>query len=101
MSNALVTTVVDDLSDFTVIATSPKDMEAGQRSLILWAARKIQSVKTEIDEIQGQLRLAIEHKWSTTAWRSQLLKQERRAEFYRKVKMALEAGYYIVPPFPL
>ncbi len=43
MSNALVETVVDMPMDFTVIATSPKDMESGQRSLILWAARKIQA----------------------------------------------------------
>ncbi len=51
MTNAVMTldpTVADMPMDFTVIATSPKDMEAGQRSLILWAARKIQAIKNEI-----------------------------------------------------
>ena len=101
MTNALVSTVVDDPMDFTVIANSPKDMEAGQRSLILWAARKIQMVKNELTDAQAQLKEAVDHKWKTTGWRSQVLKLEKRAEFYRKIKAALEAGYYIVPPFPV
>ncbi len=101
MNSAIVPTVVDEPMDFTVIATSPKDMEAGQRSLILWAARKIQAIKTEITEAAQQLTLHKEKKWNTEGWRNEIAKKERRAEFYRKIKMALEAGYYIVPPFPV
>lgn len=101
MNTSLVETVVDMPMDFTVIAQSPKEMETAQRSLILWAARKIQMVKNELAEIYAQEKLAISHKWNASGWRSQALKQERRAEFYRKIKMALEAGYYIVPPFPM
>lgn len=100
-STALVPTVIDEAMDFTVIATSPADMEAGQRSLILWAARKIQLVKKEVDEARAELNEAIDHKWKSSGWRTQLAKLERRIEFYRKIKMALEAGYYIVPPFPI
>lgn len=99
--SAIVPTVVDEPMDFTVIATSPKDMEAGQRSLILWAARKIQAIKTEIADAAQQLSLHQEKKWSTAGWRNEITKKENRAEFYRKIKMALEAGYYIVPPFPI
>lgn len=98
---ALVETVVDMPMDFTVIAHSPKDMETAQRSLILWAARKIQMVKNEIEEARNQFKIHQENKWNTSGWRSQILKHEKRAEFYRKIKMALEAGYYIVPPFPM
>ena len=100
-TTALVETVVDMPMDFTVIAQSPKEMETAQRSLILWAARKIQMVKTEIDEARTQFNLHKQNKWNVEGWRTQILKQERRAEFYRKIKMALEAGYYIVPPFPI
>lgn len=100
-ASALVPTIMDDQSDFTVIATSPAAMETAQRSLILWAARKLQTVKTEIAEALEQYNLAKTHKWSTTAWNTQIRKHEKRAEFYRKIKMALEAGYYIVPPFPI
>jgi len=104
MSNTnavIVPTVVDEPMDFTVIATSPKDMEAGQRSLILWAARKIQSLKNESAEANEQLALHQQKKWDQKGWRNQLAKIGRRIDFYRKIKMALEHGYYIVPPFPI
>lgn len=101
MTDALVPTVVDEPLDFTVIANSPAEMETAQRSLILWAARKIQSMKQEIQEAAEQLALHKKNKWSPSGWLRQIGKLERRAEFYRKIKMALEAGYYIVPPFPV
>jgi hypothetical protein len=101
MANALVPTVVDVPMDFTVIANSPSEMQAAQKSLILWAARKIQMVKNEIEAAREQFRLHKENKWNTEAWRGQILKHERRADFYKKIKAALEAGYYIVPPFPI
>lgn len=97
----VVSTVVDDPMDFTVIANSPKEMETAQRSLILWAARKIQAVKVEIADAMEQLKLHQENKWNTSGWKREIAKKENRAEFYRKIKMALEAGYYIVPPFPI
>lgn len=99
--NALVETIVDMPMDFTVIAQSPSQMEAAQRSLILWAARKIQYMKQELGEAVEQLEIAKTRKWETAAWRKEVGKREKKAEFYRKIKAALEAGYYIVPPFPI
>lgn len=101
MSNVVVPTVADELMDFTVIATSPADMEKGQRSLILWAARKIQAIKSEIAEVEEQLAIAVQHKWGRGGWQNQIRKHKARLEFYKKIKAALEAGYYIVPPFPV
>jgi hypothetical protein len=101
MNTALVATVVDEPMDFTVLATSPSEMEAGQRSLILWAARKIQNIKIELTDAQYQLQECVTKKWNTAGWRGQVLKLEKRLSFYRKIKAALEAGYYIVPPFPV
>jgi hypothetical protein len=87
MTDVLVPTIMNEPMDFTVIATSPAMMEKAQRSLILWAARKIQAIKGEMAEIQEQLDIATTKKWNTAAWRRELAKHE--------------AGYYIVPPFPL
>lgn len=98
---ALVETVVDMPMDFTAIATSPLEMEKAQRSLILWCARKIQDTKNEAKDANDQLEKAIASKWDSSGWKRQCMKLERQAEFYRKIKAALEAGYYIVPPFPL
>jgi hypothetical protein len=98
---ALAPTILDDAADFTVVATNPAAMQTAQHSLILWAARKIHAIKGDLITAQEQLDLAKKNKWNTSAWSREVGKHERRAEFYRKIKMALEAGYYIVPPFPI
>lgn len=64
------------------------------------AARKIQFQKQEVAEAEEQLRIAKERKWETAAWRKEVAKRENQANYFRKIKAALEAGYYIVPPFP-
>ena len=96
-----VQTVVEQPMDFTVFANNPADMVGAQKSMILWAARKIQAEKGELAEAQRNLDAAKAHKWSPTAWQGQVKKIEAKIDFYRKIKMALEAGYYIVPPFPI
>lgn len=88
-------------ADFTVIATTPAGMIEAQKSLIDWADRKIGTIRAESAEAIEQLAIAVERKWKTDAWRRQVAKYERRIEFYEKIKAALNAGYYIVPPFPI
>ncbi len=101
MLPATVDTVVEQPMDFTVFANNPADMVGAQKSLILWCARKIQAEKSELAEANRNLEAAKEHKWSPAAWAAQAKRIEKRVEFYRKIKIALEAGYYIVPPFPI
>jgi hypothetical protein len=98
---AIVDTIMDDPSDFTVVATDPAGMMGAQKSLILWCARKIAAIKGEIITAQEQLDIHKKNKWNATAWAREVSKHKKRTEFYRKIKMALEAGYYIVPPFPI
>lgn len=98
---AIVETVMDEPMDFTVFATNPADMVGAQRSMILWCARKIQAEKVEMAEAQTNLDAAKANKWSPAAWAKQVKLREQKVEFYKKIKVALEAGYYIVPPFPV
>lgn len=98
---AIVTTVVDEPMDFTVFATNPADMIGAQRSMVLWCARKIQAEKTEMAEAQTNLDAAKANKWSPAAWAKQVKLHADKIDFYKKIKVALEAGYYIVPPFPV
>lgn len=98
---AIIPAILDDADDFTVFANNPADMVGAQKSMILWSARKIQSVKLELAEAQSNLDAAKVHKWSPAAWAKQVKLLTDKVEFYKKIKMALEAGYYIVPPFPV
>lgn len=92
---------IEQPTDFVVYANNPADMVGAQQSMILWCDRKIQAETAELAEAQRNLDAAKVHKWSTVAWAAQVKKHEKRMEFYDKIKMALEAGYYIVPPFPI
>lgn len=87
--------------DFTVIATNPQEMAAAQKRMVEWATSKIGAVQAELSEARDQLAIAIKRKWSQTAWKRLVKVGEQKIDFYVKIKMALEAGYYIVPPFPL
>jgi hypothetical protein len=96
-----VPTIVDDTSDFTVIARNPQEMVGAQKSMILWTARKIQSEKGLLADAQENLDTAAKNKWKTQSWKLRISMSEKKLAFYRKVKTALENGYYIVPPFPI
>lgn len=93
--------IADDVADFTVVATNPSEMERGQKQLIIWAARKIQAEKELMSEAQEQFDIAKKNKWGVGGWARRIKLSEDKIEYYRKIKMALEAGYYIVPPFPI
>jgi hypothetical protein len=96
-----VPTVIDDPMDFTVIATNPAQMERSQKSLILWVARKLQAEKELEADTKEQFEIALRNKWKKEPWKRRLTACGERLVFYRKIKAALEAGYYIVPPFPM
>lgn len=101
MTDVMMPTVADEAMDFTVMALDPTQMVGAQRSLILWSARKIQAEKELLKDAEHQLAVATQNKWQTSAWKRRVALSTGKVEFYRKIKMALEAGYYIVPPFPL
>lgn len=88
-------------ADFTVVAANPQEMVTAQRSMVLWAARKIQAEKEVLKEEEEQFNIAIQNSWGTGGWARKISLSKAKIEYYRKIKTALEAGYYIVPPFPI
>lgn len=96
-----VETVVERQGDFTVVACNPAEMMTAQKSLILWAARQIQAEKELLNESIEQFEIARKSKWNSSGWSRRISLSEGKIQYYKKIKMALEAGYYIVPPFPI
>lgn len=82
-------------------ATTPSEMVEAHCSMISWARQKIEVLKGQAEE----LRVAFEHakrckwKWDTLKRHYDLM--VRRVTFYEKIRSALEAGYCIVPNFPV
>jgi len=84
-----------------VIALSPTDLAPAQQSLIGWCDKRIEHWIAEQKESTEGLEHATKNKWKTEPFRRLVQKANRRIGFYRKVKSAIEAGYLIVPNFPI
>lgn len=82
-----------------IIALNPREMAEAQGTTIEWADQRITEATQELTEAQ-QVSDALS---GASLRRSQaynlISKARSRLRFYEKVKAALQAGYYIVPPF--
>lgn len=84
-----------------VTATRPLEMHQAQSALVVWCAGKIGQLRAEQRDVRDALEQAKKNKWAHGALDRQVRLYERRIVFYGKMKRALEAGYYIVPNFPV
>ena len=98
MTQELVPTTGMELE---VSATTPLEMSQAQDSLIAWCGRKVETMKHEAAELAENLAIAIKNKWKTDTLRRHSALAAKRVTFYEKIKAALEAGYCIVPNFPI
>jgi len=87
--------------DLTLVALTPADMVPAQAHLVDWCARKILTVKAELADLETNLELATEHGWKHTTVAAALNRTAKRVDYYEKIKAAVEAGYLIVPNFPI
>jgi len=85
----------------TVIARNPGEMKVAQQHLIGWANQKIEYIEQDLAELERNLSMAQKYHWRREPWRARINKARRKIEFYQKVKAALEAGFCIVPNFPV
>lgn len=82
-----------------VIALNPQQMQDAQSTTLRWTDERIATAKADIAEADGLhdelQRMGVRNANAA----SMAAKARRRLAFYEKVKAALEAGYYIIPPF--
>lgn len=82
-------------------ALIPKDVEQSQSALIAWCRDKIELVKSETAELWASYHHAKSHKWSTRTLKKHADLSAMRVVYYEKFLAALEAGFVIVPNFPV
>lgn len=87
--------------DSTLVALTPADMVPAQTELVTWCDRKIAAVKAELADLETNLELATEHGWKHRSVEASLNRTAKRILYYEKMKAAVEAGYVIVPNFPI
>lgn len=84
-----------------LVATNPTEMAAAQDDLKKFLISKIEALDVDITDLNASIAKARESGWSTASLgrlRSQAVDDQ---EFYAKIFAAVEAGYTIVPDFPV
>lgn len=84
-----------------LVARNPNEMALAKTSLELFLVQKIAQCDSEANDLFAAYEEALRHKWKSSTFRAHGNLAKRRGDFYRKVKMAVEAGYTIVPNFPI
>lgn len=84
-----------------IIALNPQQMQEAQATTIAWADQRIIEANEELREAQQVQQALSGASLRRTQASSLITKARARLRFYEKVKAALAAGYYIVPPFPI
>jgi hypothetical protein len=87
--------------DLTLVALTPADMVPAQQELLDWCDRKVAAVKAEQADLETNLELATAHGWKHASVVATLNRTAKRVLYYEKIKAAVEAGYLIVPNFPI
>lgn len=101
MSEELMVPFVPEPQPMVVMARTPDEMQRAQVAMIEWAGLKVAQMAGEAAELRGELEHAKKHGWRTTGLRAALTRAEKRQRFYEKARLALEAGYALVPNFPV
>lgn len=87
--------------DIELTATLPEEMQLAQVQLIEWCKNKILELKSDLADLEGAYNHAKKHAWKYSTYKTHALKCAKRITYYEKVLGALEAGYCIVPNFPV
>lgn len=84
-----------------VQAQTPDEMKQANQALIAWCEHKIKLLRIDHIELDAAFKSAKEKKWKHTTLERQAKICAKRIEFFKKIKTALEHGFYIVPNFPV
>lgn len=102
MTEALAVQNTDPISSSVhLVARNPVEMQNAQADLAVWLRNKLTEVEIEIRELNAALIEARENGWATSALTRQRNKAVGQEVFYFKVLTAVEAGYTIIPEFPI
>jgi hypothetical protein len=83
----------------SVIATTPAGMVAAQGQMQAWVDRKLAVAERDFIDHEATVNALRAAGMRVDVARSHMSRARHRITFYTKVKAALDAGYYIIPPF--
>lgn len=84
-----------------LVARNPVEMQEARQGLAGWLTAKIAEVGAEMADYQESLAQAVKNKWSAKGLKKAISSAFYRQEFYKKTLAAVDAGFTIVPEFPI
>jgi hypothetical protein len=84
-----------------VVAEHPAELQAAQASLVGWADSRLAVLRADKATAETDLEAAKSHKWRSAPFRKVVSMVSNEIDYVEKMKLALEAGYCIVPNFPV
>jgi hypothetical protein len=85
----------------SLTAQTPQDFNECQEKLVEFFKAKVEVQSKEAQELQENYEIAKKNKWKTKTLKRHAEKAIKRMEYYQKILAALEAGYHIIPNFPV
>lgn len=96
-----ITTVDDVTENVQLVASHPEEMQLAQQSLAEWFRKKMEIIEQDVADAEANLDIATRNGWKATTFERQKRITRKRRDFYAKCLAAVEAGYAIVPNFPV
>jgi len=85
----------------TLIAFEPAELKSAQAQLANWLIEKMALLKKELREFQDARRVAKKNKWRFSNFVTAINRTQKRINYYDRAARAVEAGYLLIPPFPI
>jgi hypothetical protein len=87
--------------DLIVFARNREEMQTAQVTTVAWADRKLSETSAQLTEMEQNIEEAKAGGFKVEGFRSAASVIRNKYRFYEKLKAALEAGYVIIPNFPI
>lgn len=84
-----------------LVALNPQELQTAHHSMVSWCDQQIARVVSLIANIEKSKEIAKKNQWAEASHDQRVKLYKKGLTFYRKIKEALEAGYIIVPNFPM
>jgi hypothetical protein len=84
-----------------LIATDPTQMQAAQADLQKFLRAKVTEIRSEVADVKHAHAVAVKNKWSHAVLKRQVERAQDNLVFYEKTLAAVDAGYCIIPNFPI
>lgn len=84
-----------------LVALTPAELPGTQAALGDWCLQKMRSLGQEYRELSENLAIAKKNRWSRGGLITAVRRVKGRIQYYRKIRVAVQAGYLIVPNFPI